>query len=603
MNKKSRNMVRSIIILVSVLALLMSATIGFIGFRHIQSAYLDSFKEGLKAAGVLMESELSHQYTGDWSLTEGGKLKKGSISVYEVFQKQLDELHEKTGMDYTIFYGDTRHVTTLIDPETNERMEGTQASSTVVAEVLNKGNEYLAENFELAGRNWYAYYLPLKNTDGTIAGMIFVGRDTSIVKANMRAAATAIIATFLGFFLFNLCVARYLVSSSSKAIGDIVGGLKKLEDGELSFYINDRTFKRKDELGVIASSSAQVRDKLQDIISATKKLSNDVTNSGASLANSAATASRVAEQVTAAVEDISRGAMSQAESVETSVTNTNKMGNSIDEITEKIESLNSAAVEMMTGANRTVDTLNTLMNKNEQVMDSMQSIDAQIRLTNDSVKSISEATGLIKAIADQTHLLSLNASIEAARAGDTGRGFSVVATEIGKLSAQSKEATDTITAIVEALVKESQKSVDTIEELNNNIKEQNNDLTSTKDDMDVVVENVNNVEVSTKMIAEKIYMLSELKTNFTEIISEMSAISQQNAASTEETNASMEELNATFALISDAAADLRSMAETLNDKMAFFSMKSSKEAAKAEENTEVSESEDEKASEGNEMTA
>ncbi|MCR4933820.1 MAG: methyl-accepting chemotaxis protein, partial [Lachnospiraceae bacterium] len=200
-------------------------------------------------------------------------------------------------------------------------------------------------------------------------------------------------------------------------------------------------------------------------------------------------------------------------------------------------------------------------------------------LTNDSVKSISEATGLIKAIADQTHLLSLNASIEAARAGDTGKGFAVVATEIGKLSAQSKEATDTITAIVDALVKESQRSVDTIEELNNNIKEQNKDLTSTKDDMDTVVENVNNVEVSTKMIAEKIYMLSELKSSFTEIISELSAISQQNAASTQETNASMEELNATFALISDAAADLRSMAETLNEKMSFFTMSASKEKA------------------------
>lgn len=579
MNKKSRNMVRGIILVASVLGILMAGTVGFIGFRHIKSAYMESFKEGLKAAGVLMESELSHQYTGDWSLTDGGKLKKGSISVYEVFQKQLDELHEKTGMDYTIFYGDTRHVTTLIDPNTNERMEGTQASSTVMAEVLNKGNDYLAENFELAGKNWYAYYLPLKNTDGTIAGMIFVGRDTSIVDKNLKAAATAIIIAFLGFFLFNWGVARYLISTSSKAIQDIVGSLQKLEDGELSFYIKDRTFNRKDELGVIAASSAQVRDKLQDVISATKKLSNDVTNSGASLASSAATASHVAEQVTAAVEDISRGAMSQAESVENSVKNTTKMGDSIDEITEKIESLNSAAVEMMTGANRTVDTLNNLMDKNEGVMNSMQSIDAQIKLTNDSVKSIAEATGLIKAIADQTHLLSLNASIEAARAGDTGKGFAVVATEIGKLSAQSKEATDTITAIVEALVKESQKSVDTIEELNNNIKEQNKDLTSTKDDMDTVVENVNNVEVSTKMIAEKIYMLSELKSSFTEIISELSAISQQNAASTQETNASMEELNATFALISDAAADLRSMAETLNEKMSFFTMSASKEKA------------------------
>ena len=90
--------------------------------------------------------------------------------------------------------------------------------------------------------------------------------------------------------------------------------------------------------------------------------------------------------------------------------------------------------------------------------------------------------------------------------------------------------------------------------------------------MDVVVENVNSVENSTKMITEKIRLLGELKAGFADVIAELSAISEQNAASTQETNASMEELNATFALISDAASDLRDMAETLNEKMSFFTL-------------------------------
>nr|MCR5311698.1 methyl-accepting chemotaxis protein [Lachnospiraceae bacterium] len=331
-------------------------------------------------------------------------------------------------------------------------------------------------------------------------------------------------------------------------------------------------YNRKDELGVIAASSAQVRDKLQDVISATKKLSEDVTESGIKLANSAATASSVAEQVTCAVEDISRGATSQAENVESSVNNTQEMGNSIDEIAKKVENLSEAAEEMLTGANRTVDTLNSLMKKNESVMSSMQDIDAQIRLTNDSVKNIADATVMITDIADETHLLSLNASIEAARAGDYGKGFSVVATEIGILAAQSKQAADSIKKIVETLVNESQKSVETIGHLSDEMKDQNERLTSTKEDMDVVVENVNNVDSSTRMISEKMHMLDKLKTNFIDIIEELSAISQQNAASTEETNASMEELNATFALISEAANDLRNMAETLNEKMSFFTL-------------------------------
>ncbi len=572
MKRKSRNMVRKIIIIASILALLMAGCVGYIGFNHIQKAYLASFEEGLRAAAVLLENQLSNEVAGDWTLSEDGQLMKGETAIHDMYQGQLDELNKKTEMHFTLFYGDTRCVTSLVDSESGKRMEGTKASDAVIEEVINKGNEYLATNVEMAGQNWYAYYLPLKDTDGSIVGMVFAGRDTSLVVKNMNAAGLAILFTFIGFFFFNWGVARVLITKSTRSMKDIVGGLQKLEEGELSFYINDRTFNRKDELGVIAASSAQVRDKLQDVISATKKLSEDVTQSGINLANSAESASKVAEQVTTAVEDISRGAASQAESMETSVNNTNEMGDSIDDITGRIEELSAAANEMLNGAMRTVDTLSILMDKNGDVMDSMKDINAQIRLTNDSVKDIAEASSMITAIAEQTHLLSLNASIEAARAGEYGKGFSVVASEIGNLSNQSKDAAASINKIVEKLVTESQRSVDTIEQLGASVKEQNTQLAETKSDMDVVVENVNSVENSTKMITEKIRILGELKAGFADVIAELSAISEQNAASTQETNASMEELNATFALISDAASDLRDMAETLNEKMSFFTL-------------------------------
>ncbi len=570
--KRKRNMVRTIILIATVLACLMCTLIGVIGYNHIKEAYYTSFSEGLRAAAVLLDNQVTHQVEGDWSVSEDGQLLKGDMEVHDLIQGQLDDLNQKTGMHFTLFYGDTRYVTSLTDATTGMRLEGTKASDTVISEVLKGGNEYLAENVELAGQEWYTYYLPLKNTDGTVVGMVFAGRDTSIVEANLKKAANAIILTFVIFFFFNWGVARIIITRSTRSIRDIITGLKQLEDGDLFLYIDDRTFNRRDELGTIANSTAQVRDKLQDVIRTTKELSADVTKSGVSLATSAETASNVAEQVTSAVEDISRGATSQAESVENSVNNTNEMGESIDDITERVGELTAAASDMMTGANRTVETLNNLMTTNQGVMNSMQDINAQIRLTNDSVKDIAEASNAITAIAEQTHLLSLNASIEAARAGEYGKGFSVVATEIGNLSNQSKEAAVSIKKIVETLVGESQKSVETIEQLSEDMKAQNNQLTSTKDDMDAVVINVSNVDNSTKMIADKLNTLNELKSNFADIMAELSAISQQNAASTEETNASMEELNATFALISDAAADLRNMAETLNEKMEYFSL-------------------------------
>ena len=570
--KKTRNMVRTIILIASVLALIMSATIGYIGYRHIKSAYLDSFSEELRAAAILMEDEISNQWSGDWSLSSDGELMKGNLKIHDLYQEQLDELHEKTGIHFTLFYGDTRYVTSMTDSETGARMEGTKASDEVVSTVLNGGEEYLATNLDIGGSNWYAYYLPIKNSDGEVVGMMFAGRSTDTVDENLLKAARSIAILYVLFFFFNWGVARYLISTSSRAIRDIVGGLKNLEDGELSFYIDDKTFNRKDELGVIAKSSAELRDKLQDVIQVTKELSAEVSKSGASLSSSAETASHVADQVASAVEDISRGAISQAENVEDSMTNTNEMGESIDDITDSIEGLTKAASEMLTGADKTVDTLTSLLNKNEEVMDSMQNINDQIRQTNDSVKEIAEASNIITSISEQTNLLSLNASIEAARAGEYGRGFAVVASEIGALAEQSKQAAVSINQIVNNLVGESEKSVETIEQLNADMNEQNNQLTSTKTDMDAVIDNVNNVESSTKVISDKIHLLNNLKRNFGEIIEELSAISQQNAASSQETNASMEELNSTFAVISEAAVDLRDMAETLNEKMGYFTL-------------------------------
>jgi methyl-accepting chemotaxis protein len=248
------------------------------------------------------------------------------------------------------------------------------------------------------------------------------------------------------------------------------------------------------------------------------------------------------------------------------------MGDSIDEIGVSVEDLSSATTQMLTAAKRTVEALDGLMEQNKTVMASMLDIDAQIKATNNAVKKIADASHSITEISSQTNLLSLNASIEAARAGDYGKGFGVVANEIGLLAQQSNTAATTINEIVEDLVTDSTKSMEIIEELNAAFNEQSSQLTSTKSDMDGVVTGVNSVEQNTQTISDKVNMLNSSKAQLIDLIAELSAISQQNAASTEETNASMEELNATFALISNSASDLKDLADSLNQKMNFFQL-------------------------------
>ncbi len=574
--KKNKKLVRQILWFAAVLALMMSTSIAVIGMTYVKKAYFDSFSEELHTSAMFLQNALDSQWNGDWEVTSTGKILKGNYAVHDDFQAQLDALHEQTGVSFTIFYGDTRYITSLTD-EKGERMEGTQASEEVVAKVVENGEDYLATNIKIGGSDskWYAYYIPLKNADGTVVGMIFAGRETDTVQAALLHARLIMMGVYAFFVILVLVLGHMMIIKSTKAIEEIVSGLKKLEDGELSFYIEDHAFDRKDEIGVIAETSAELRDKLQDVIKTSLDLSDQVTNAGENLATSADTALHVADQVSNAVEDISKGAVSQAESVENSLNNTLEMGESIDNISDSVKELSKAATEMLQDASKTVDSINELMLQNQQVMSAMSEIHAQIQATNEAVKNIADASNSITSISDQTNLLSLNASIEAARAGDAGRGFAVVASEIGSLAVQSKDASVSINDIVAKLVEESQKSVDTIEKLNAAFNQQNSQLNNTKADMDYVVKNVNSVDNSTKTIADKVDLLNGLKVSFNDIISELSAISQQNAASSEETTASMEELNATFAVITEAADELRDLAVNLNEKMNYFNIEGS----------------------------
>ncbi|SHH69975.1 methyl-accepting chemotaxis protein [Butyrivibrio fibrisolvens DSM 3071] len=549
----------------------MSIIITAVGVSMVEKAYYDSFAEELHIS-ALQVSEMAGQWQGDWSLNSDNDLMKGDVAIHDIFQNQLDSLSEKTGISYTVFFQNVRKITTLTDSDTGLRMEGTTASEAVTSTVISGGSEYLSTDLEIGGNSWYAYYLPIRNSDGSVVGMIFAGRSTDDVAASIASAARRMSIISGIILLASFAIGLTMLLVSKRIVKDVVNGLEKLGKGDLSASFEEKNINRKDEFGDIVRSADTLKNKLNEVISATLNLSGEVTKSGDNLSTSAQTASHVSSQVAEAVGDISKGAVSQAESVETSASNTNEMGDSIDEIGVSVEDLSSATTQMLTAAKRTVEALDGLMEQNKTVMASMMDIDAQIKATNNAVKKIADASHSITEISSQTNLLSLNASIEAARAGDYGKGFGVVANEIGLLAQQSSTAATTINEIVEDLVTDSTKSMEIIEELNAAFNEQSSQLTSTKSDMDGVVTGVNSVEQNTQTISDKVNMLNSSKAQLIDLIAELSAISQQNAASTEETNASMEELNATFALISNSASDLKDLADSLNQKMNFFQL-------------------------------
>ena len=390
--------------------------------------------------------------------------------------------------------------------------------------------------------------------------------EQSEIRSKVFAIMAVVVIAMIASVILCIVIARKIAN----AVIQTKVAVDTLANGDLTTVVDSRALSRNDEIGDMGRGVEGFIGKLRQIVGGIQNSATSVLNSGEELSGSASQAADASSQVSSAVEEISKGAISQAESIQTAATNTADMGNDIDGITESIDQLSKQADDMQQSCRNAMDALNKLIAQNAGVVESVGVIDKQIRATNEAVEKIAEASNVITAISEQTNLLSLNASIEAARAGEAGKGFAVVATEIGSLAAQSGDAAVNIGQIVSNLVTESQKSVERLGDLNKEFEAQNEQLDSTKKDMESMAEGVRAVSESSQDISSRVENLNEAKNAVVGVIDDLSAISEENAASTQETNASMQELNATFEVINHSAAELRDLANKLNEEIEFF---------------------------------
>ena len=331
-----------------------------------------------------------------------------------------------------------------------------------------------------------------------------------------------------------------------------------------------KLFARKDEIGAMSRALEYLRTEVADVVREVREQSGLLLEASNHVHDSASETATTMQQLDSAVGEIADGASSQAGDTQLATEKVVNMGDMVEQTANQVDDLMKYATRMQQSGQGATEALEQLEQVNDQAMQYIHVIAEQTDTTNASASKIHEAASMITEIAEETNLLSLNASIEAARAGEQGRGFAVVAAQIQKLAEQSNESAKEISEIIRVLMEDSQKAVSIMEDVKEIFKKQSEHVDNTKQAFDEIQKNVEQSIAGMSAIDDKTKQLDKERSGVIDIVQNLSAIAQENAASTEETSASVTEVKAISDQLSEEADSLKNISHTMEQSMAVF---------------------------------
>lgn len=514
------------------------------------------------------ESKNYYKY-GSMRLDNGGAVQIGILanSVQKLTssletQKLMQSLVKDKNIVYALFIGNDLKVKAHSD----KSRVGISVNDTGSKTAAVEGKQYSSE-YEYKNKiSVYDILIPV-NKNGKTIGAVDIGMSMENVKKTIRTIIITIIVLALIAFIIAVFILIKVSKSITSPLRKLVIEARKIEDGDLN---NEIEIKSEDEIGVLARSFKSMSNGLKDTIASIKDNSVRVQAMSNDLNINAEHMTSAANEVSGAVQEVAKGTTSQSEDLVSISESMEKLGGEIQNIFDKLSYVEKTSKMTKDKADNGKKEINVLLKSITDVKDSFEEMVKRINNLDRSVSKVGGITEVINDISEQTNLLALNAAIEASRAGEAGRGFSVVAEEVRTLAEQSKQSTSQIQELIQSISNETKDVISTSNKVKGVVKGQSSIVDSTMKSFEEMSEHVDKIGPLVDDAYRSIKVTNESKDAVSEKIESVTAVSEETSASSEEIAASSEEMLSSSENVAEFSGDLKKVVNELEQKISRF---------------------------------
>lgn len=554
---KKRGTFAAKIIVMVILAVIVSNVICMVFIlesskKQITDSTKHTMVDVINTTSKIVENEISNADTEDLD--------------YDEYAKSLSDV-KLEGMDSSYVYVVKNDGTMLYHP-TKEKVGQPVENAVIkgVVQQLQDGKKpgTTVVEYDFNGTTKYSAYTILNNENilvltadesEALAGI------TTVTGVAVGIIAIVVLIAIIISFIMGRRLMRPLVKVST-IIEDVANG-----NIEADFSVVKES---NDEIGLIIEKMKELTQSLGSIVGKIRNSSDTMSSNSYELNDTSSQTLAANNEISKAVEDVAEGSTGMAASISKINENLLEMSNETKVINASVDEIKNQTVAVQDSSKIMNDKIKSMQDSSHKMDEGISAISKRIETVNTTVDKVSNIVSVIEEISSETNLLSLNASIEAARAGDAGKGFAVVAQEIRVLSDNTNTELENIKQIISSLVEECRYCVQASGTIVEDNAKQKEEIKAVLDEFGSLDEQIQKTAEKADEIEELVTAMIELNDDITKSSNSLTDVSAANAAATEEMNANIEELNAMMNGVSEMAGHMNDESDGLKEALSFF---------------------------------